>query len=198
MTKPAQNDTQAESPRTRSDEVNATLPGSVVKNGVRGLKKLKDESGNRYGDIVVVGCAGLRIYGNGASHAYWHCRCKSGHISVIRGAELRNGQKRCPVCRGHGHTIGERSPTYYTWSAMWNRCYKPSQKSFKYYGGRGIQICLRWHRSNPNGFNNFLADMGERPRGKTLDRINGEWGYMSSNCRWATDAEQWANKKEAA
>src|SRR5262245_36612615 len=98
--------------------------------------------------------------------------------------------------RKHGHgRPGRTSPTFNTWDKMIERCYNPNHTAFPRYGGRGIQVCVRWHRSNPNAFVDFLHDMGERPEGKTLDRINNDWSYMPSNCRWATRLEQAKNKR---
>jgi hypothetical protein len=81
------------------------------------------------------------------------------------------------------------TPTYRTWWAMIQRCTYPKHPGWKYYGGRGIRVCKRWMT-----FVNFLADMGERPAGKTLDRIKNGRGYWKSNCRWATRAEQRRNQ----
>lgn len=73
---------------------------------------------------------------------------------------------------------------------MMSRCYDESHVKFKNYGGRGITVCLRWHTPT-----NFIHDMGERPEGKTLDRINNAFGYFPENCRWATITEQNNNKR---
>ena len=86
----------------------------------------------------------------------------------------------------HGHSTRERlSPTYISWQNMRDRCNNPKCRHFHRYGGRGIRICDRWE-----SFVNFLADMGERPAGKNLDRIDGLKGYSPQNCRWATPKEQ--------
>lgn len=76
---------------------------------------------------------------------------------------------------------------------MISRCENPRATSWKWYGARGIAVCARWH-----AFENFLADMGERPNGRTLDRINNDGNYEPSNCRWATGKEQISNRRTKA
>lgn len=95
----------------------------------------------------------------------------------------------------HGHTAGpagsrRTTPTYNTWLAMRQRCRYPHHAKYAQYGGRGIGVCDRWFDS----FNAFLADMGERPAGHTLDRIDGLGDYEPRNCRWATPGQQAANR----
>ena len=82
------------------------------------------------------------------------------------------------------HSLSE-SPTYHSWESMKARCYLPSKRSYRWYGAKGIKVCGRWHT-----FKNFLADMGIRPEGKTLDRLDGSKDYGPENCRWATPKEQ--------
>jgi hypothetical protein len=97
-----------------------------------------------------------------------------------------------PIPWKHGHNRRNyQSPTYYSWRGMKKRCLSPRHPHYHNYGGRGITICRRWIHS----FSNFLQDMGERPKGRTLDRINTNRNYTPSNCRWATWKQQAANKR---
>ena len=89
----------------------------------------------------------------------------------------------------HGHWVDNKpSKTYASWRSMKYRCSNPKNK---YYHQQGIKVCNRWL----NSFENFLEDMGERPEGKTIDRINRFGNYEPSNCKWSTVAEQNNNKK---
>jgi hypothetical protein len=119
------------------------------------------------------------------------------HPSVLQ-ALKRHGIKRRASGKNrsgkrltHGHARkGGQSPTYRTWRAMLQRCDYPSMNNWDWYGGRGITVCDRWR-----SFENFLADMGERPDGLTLDRKNPNGNYEPANCHWATWAEQMANRR---
>jgi hypothetical protein len=88
----------------------------------------------------------------------------------------------------HGHTVaknGGRSATYISWQNMHARCKYPSVPSYKNYGARGIKVCARW-----SDFSAFLADMGERPSGHSIDRLDSDADYSPENCRWATPKQQ--------
>lgn len=82
--------------------------------------------------------------------------------------------------------------SYYS---MHLRCYYEDHVAYKYYGGRGIYVCNRWHRDNPEGWRNFLADMGPRPKNKSLDRIDPDGIYEPGNCKWSTPTEQSRNQR---
>lgn len=95
---------------------------------------------------------------------------------------------------GYGVKHGmRRTPTYNSWDNMTQRCKNPNRAEYGYYGGRGIEVCDRWAL-----FENFLADMGERPSGLTLDRIDNDGNYEPGNCRWATKAEQMTNRRRSS
>lgn len=162
-----------------------------------------DLTGKRFGDLTVIGLDGVREK-YGKKRTYWLCRCDCGKEKVILGNTLVSGLNKscgCQRYRGskktkHGHASGYRhTRTYRSWCHMRQRCLDVNNKDFKFYGGRGIFICERWH--GEHGYENFLADMGECPPGLTLDRRDNSKWYSPDNCKWATREEQSRNRRNS-
>jgi hypothetical protein len=115
------------------------------------------------------------------SKGYYLCNCPDHQPGNIRDHFPVQGPMRS-LC-----------PTYSVWNNMHQRCDNPKNRSYRYYGGRGITVCDRW--SGEDGYDNFLKDMGQRPKGLEIDRIDVNKGYCKENCRWVTRTENNQNKR---
>lgn len=148
----------------------------------------------RFGLYTVIG--GGR-YSDKARYA--KCRCDCGVVRDVETSKLLSGRStRCKDCakvnpaRATSVTHGlTKSPEHRAWSSMKYRCTNPNAHNWADYGGRGIEVCDRWMAS----FESFYADMGPRPDGCSLDRIDNSKGYYPDNCRWANDKQQAHNRR---
>lgn len=157
-------------------------------------KALQDLTDRQFGKWKVLCFSHTRRLRNGKPLRYWACVCECGTEVSVNHSELLFGRSTC--CRSchatiHGHKKGGNATTeYLAWSAMKHRCSNPSNPAWKNYGGRGIAVCERWLT-----FENFLADMGRRPAGLELDRIDNDGDYEPGNVRWTTRSENIKNTR---
>jgi len=162
------------------------------------MKSKPDLTGKVFGRWIVLGIAAPTTWGG----RRWRCLCACGCTKDVLQASLLQGRSTSCGClrneqtsqrlRVHGHTSGGKiTKTFNAWNNMLSRCTNPRRPDYKHYGGRGIVVCERWR-----DFRNFLIDMGECPRGCSLDRHPDKNGnYEPGNCRWATQSQQMRNTR---
>jgi len=148
-----------------------------------------DLTGQGFGKWIVLG----RSHRNERGEVFWLCRCECGTKRTVRAGYLRSGRSTSCGClhlaavTTHGMT---KTRTFKSWESMKQRCLNPKAPDYSRYGERGIKIHKPWI----SDFAKFLADMGERPEGTTLDRKEVNGNYEPGNCRWATASMQQRNK----
>lgn len=143
---------------------------------------------NKFNRLLVLGAR------KSTHHWMWKVRCDCGKEFETRSSPLFSGRTKSCGCLNRERSTKHgmyNSKEYHTWRCMINRCTNPGNKDFMNYGARGISVCDRWK----NSFENFFKDMGKRPRGKTLDRIDTDGNYGVGNCKWSSSKDQARNRR---
>lgn len=155
--------------------------------------RLSSGVGQVFGRLVVVGVV-APDRASGQIKTRWVCRCECGSEREFDASNVRRGVVKgcgCRIKTGHQSHGMRYTPEYRTWNMMTQRCRNPKNHAWKHYGGRGVTVCDEWASS----FEAFYRDMGPRPPGTSIDRIDVNGNYEPGNCRWADAATQAKNQR---